>query len=62
MKKHSSYTEDVKRIRDAQVNEIEDAFAQYSPVITDRQKEIVDKYWGLSLIKSPDELKQLLEI
>lgn len=61
VKKHNSYTEEVKMIRDAQVKEIEGAFTEYSPVITDEQRAIIDKYWGISLIKSPEELREALK-
>ena len=61
VKKHNSYTEEVKKIRDAQVKEIEGAFTEYSPEITDEQRAIIDKYWGLSLIKSPEELREALK-
>ena len=61
VKKHNAYTEEVKRIRDAQVKEIEEAFSEYSPEITDYQRQVIEKYWGLSLIKSPEELREALK-
>lgn len=30
-------------------------------LITDEQREIVDKYWGISSVKSPDEIRALIE-
>lgn len=61
VKKHNSYTSEVREIRDAQVKEIENAFSEYSHEITDEQRAIIDKYWGISLIKSPNELKEAIE-
>lgn len=60
VKKHNSYTPEVQKIRDEQVREIESAFAAYNSDITDEQMRIVDKYWGLSLVKSPKELYTLI--
>lgn len=37
--------------------EIADAFAYYSPVITDKQREVCNKYWGFESVKSADELR-----
>ena len=55
------YSDEVRRIRDLQVEEIENSFSLYSKLITDEQKRVVDKYWGTSLIKTPEELKNILE-
>ena len=60
VKIHNSYTSEVKKIRDKQVREIEDAFTDYSPVITEYQLSVVEKYFGISLIKSPDKLREAL--
>lgn len=40
--------------------EIADAFANYSPVITDKQREVCNKYWGFESVKSADELREFL--
>lgn len=61
VKKHNSYTNEVKKIRDAQVKEIEEAFSEYRPEITDYQRQVIEKYWGLSLIKRPEELREELK-
>lgn len=61
VKHHNFYSEDVKKIRDEQVKEIEGAFKEYSNNITDYQREVIDKYWGISCIKTPEELRLLLE-
>lgn len=37
--------------------EIADAFKDYHPQLTPMQKDIVNKYWGLDSIKSPEMLK-----
>ena len=60
-KGYSYYADDEKRIRDAQVKEIEEAFREYSPKITDYQRHVIDKYWGLSHIKTPQELHSIIE-
>lgn len=57
------YSDEIKKIRDQQVEEIESAFREYSMDITETQKKIVDKYWGVSCIKTPEELyKVFIEI
>ncbi len=60
-KGYAYYTDEAKKIRDAQVKEIEEAFSEYSPEITDYQRQVIEKYWGLSLIKSPEELREALK-
>jgi hypothetical protein len=40
--------------------EIADAFATYSPVITDNQRVVCNKYWGFNSIKSAEELNAFL--
>ena len=60
VKHHSFYTDEVQKIRDEQVLEIESAFSDYCFKITEMQYRIVDKYWGLSNIKSKEELKQAI--
>lgn len=60
VKHHTSYTDEVQKIRDEQVLEIESAFYDYSNTITEDQYRIVDKYWGLSCIKSKEELKRAI--
>ena len=42
--------------------EIRDAFINKTDfVITEEQKRVVDKYWGVSCIKSPAELRKMIE-
>lgn len=36
------------------------AFSVFSDTITDSQREIVDKFWGISEIKAKDDLRELL--
>ena len=60
VKHHTSYTDEVQKIRDEQVLEIESAFSEYSYKITENQYRIVDKYWGLSSVKSKEELRQAI--
>lgn len=61
VKQLNVYNSETKKVRDAQVKEIEDAFSEYKMEITDYQKSIVDKYWGVSLIKSPHELYDVIK-
>lgn len=60
-KTHNSYTDEIWKIRNAQVKEIEEAFSAYNLEITDEQRAVVEKYWGISLIKSPEELREEIE-
>lgn len=60
VKKHNLYTEEIKLIRDEQVKEINAAFSSYGAEITEEQRKIIDKYWGTSLIKSPEKLREAL--
>ena len=41
--------------------EIISEFSKLYTEITDSQRYVIDKYWGLSSTKSPDEIQQLLE-
>ncbi len=41
-------------------NDILKEFTYFSHEITDNQRKIIDKYWGISSIKNPNELKALL--
>ena len=36
-------------------------FSEITPVVTAKQKEIVDRYWGFSDIKTPGELRKILQ-
>ena len=40
--------------------EIFKEFIIYSPLITEKQKEVIDKYWGISSIKQPNFLFDIL--
>ena len=51
-------TEDQQR--HAEKQEVIQAFGSYSFEISEKQKEVIDKYWGTSSTKTPEELKQLL--
>ena len=44
------------------VNEVKDAFRKHSLSITSSQLEVVEKYWGLSNIKTPTNIYLALEI
>ena len=40
-------------------DEVADYFKDYKATISKEQHEIVDKYWGTSSVKSPEELRSL---
>lgn len=37
------------------------AFAHYSPVFTGEQRKVCDKYFGLSYVRTPEEMKEILK-
>ena len=43
-----------------ELKEICEAFNQYEIDITEKQREIVEEYWGESYIRTPEELRNLL--
>jgi len=48
-------------IVDSEVQEIQSAFSENSNSILAMQRELVDKYWGVKYIKTPEELKNELD-
>ena len=46
--------------RNAEKQEVADAFAVLQNTITDAQRQVIDKYWGISNIKTREELNVLL--
>lgn len=50
--------EDVQRKKEKQ--EVIKAFSKYQMEISDKQRRVVDKYWGTSSVKSVEELRKLL--
>lgn len=44
-----------------QIREIESAFSEVSLNITDKQRKVVEKYWSPSMLKSKEELRELIE-
>ncbi|MBO6256056.1 MAG: hypothetical protein J6O49_20835, partial [Bacteroidaceae bacterium] len=44
----------------AEIQEIESVFSNDTDHITQEQRELVDKFWGVKYIKTPEELKGLL--
>lgn len=59
--KHEGMTDDVNRSQAEHRHYVESFFNEYSEIITDKQKEIVDYYWGTSKIKSDLEIKDLFK-
>lgn len=60
----SGATEYRKEMKEAQTafDELFEAFANFSMTITEKQYAVVDKYFGLSSVKTKEELKQILLI
>lgn len=46
--------------RNAEKQEVADAFSTYQEKITDSQRTIIDTYWGTTSVKTPKEIQQLL--
>lgn len=42
-------------------DELYNAFSEYSDVLTDYQRKVCDKYFGLSYIRTKEEIKRLIE-
>ncbi len=61
LQRHTSmYDGNEKQKADAEMDEVVKAFATYSPhEISTKQKEVVEKYWGISSLKSPKELRSI---
>lgn len=45
-----------------EVNEVLEAFNSYHTIITNKQRQIINKYWGTEHIKTPEELRNLIQI
>lgn len=63
VKGFSSKMEDEQRtenVLQAEIQEIESVFSNNTDHITQEQREMVDKYWGVKYIKPPEELKEFL--
>ena len=43
-----------------ETKEVYEAFSSLSNIISNQQYKVVDKYWGLSQLKTPNELKDIL--
>lgn len=62
-KKHyENKSQAVLLAEEQEVNEIKNYFTEYVSVITAEQRAVVEKYWGPSNIKTPDELRQMLSV
>jgi hypothetical protein len=53
------YESDEDNRRNAEKKEVADAFSTLQNAITKVQREVIDKYWGTSSVKSPEELRSL---
>ena len=63
VKGFSSKMEEEQRtesVLQAEIQEIESVFSNDTDHITQEQRELVDKFWGVKYIKTPEELKGLL--
>ena len=43
------------------IKKLEDLFSSYTDKITEEQREKIDYYWGTSLVKTPEELAEILD-
>ena len=61
IKRHQRlFNSDEQRLMHEQHAEVAKTFGVYQPEITQEQRELVDKFWGIGSLKSPEELKALL--
>ena len=51
---------DEEKTLNDETNEILKLFANYSFIINEEQRDIIEKYWGLSEVKTKKELNQLI--
>ena len=58
--KESEASRRTKSVYEAEIQEVEAAFNNSEPIITDTQRSVVNYYWGTDYIKTPEELKQML--
>lgn len=54
------YESEEDKLRNAEKQEVVDAFSVLQNAITEAQREVIDKYWGTSSVCKPEELKRLL--
>lgn len=47
-------------INQQEIEELYHAFAEYSDVLTDYQRKVCDKYFGLSYVRSKEEIKKII--
>ena len=59
--RHEGMTDDVNKSQAEHRHYVESFFNEYSEFITEKQKEIVEYYWGISKIKSDMEIKELFK-
>ncbi|PQB07822.1 hypothetical protein BST83_12160 [Polaribacter filamentus] len=58
---NSTYTNEEYIIVSQEINEVEEVFKTYLKIISKKQKELVNKYWGIDEVKSKKELFKLLK-
>lgn len=56
----SAHSDEETKLSDKERDEVARAFCEYSQAITENQRKVINKYWGLEEIKSSEELKALL--
>jgi len=44
------------------ISEVQEAFNEFRYDISQKQKDIIDKYWGINELKSPDEMRSILNL
>lgn len=54
------FSDEDNRLFDIETNEINKNFGIYRNFISEQDRRIIDKYWGTSFVRSPNELKTIL--
>lgn len=61
-KPHYVFTDQLYKMENsALMLEVGDAFSEYSQDITSKQLQVINKYWGLDCVRTPEELREILQ-
>lgn len=55
--KHEGMSDDVNKSQNEHRTYVESFFSEYSETISERQRDVVDYYWGISQVKNVDEIR-----
>lgn len=60
-KPHYIFREDLYKMENSRIMlEVGEVFHHYEESIMDKQREVINKYWGLDCIKTPEKMKEML--